>query len=132
MARSVRGRCKKRIGSSPRGGRLGPGAIETPGDYYKKDQVKSVCYVEVVSICESSKLPIIQGKIEGRDVDMLVDTGAMVTLVHERLVRNTPVNMRATNKTVSGVTGATMEVLGEADVEFQIGREKCSNRQTQF
>ena len=74
----------------------------------------------MVNLCESHKLPFIYGEIQGREAKMLIDSGAMVTLVKKELLSNTAVRITPTNKVITGVTGDSLGVLGEARVEISI------------
>ena len=71
--------------------------------------------------------------MEHRPAKMLIDTGAAVTLVHQRLLlhniletrrsntRHHPTTqIRPTNRRVTGVTGTALDIVGEATLEFSI------------
>ena len=57
---------------------------------------------------------------------MLIDSGAMVTLVHEEFIKDSSVHIHPTTKVISGVTGDSMKVVGEADVKIEIADEEYS------
>ena len=69
--------------------------------------------LKVTSLDSDRSLPVIQGLLEGRRVSVLVDTGAQVTLVHQRVVPDN-ICVTPTTKTVTGVTGAPLDIVGEA------------------
>ena len=69
--------------------------------------------LKVTSLGSDRRLPVIHGLLEGRRVNVLVDTGAQVTLVHQGVVPDN-VCVTPTTKTVTGVTGAPLDIAGEA------------------
>lgn len=54
---------------------------------------------------------------------MLIDTGAEVTLAHQRVVRPNLHNLRTCNRRLTGVTGETLEVLGALDLDLKLHNE---------
>ena len=60
------------------------------------------------------------GKVGNCPAKMLIDTGAAVTLVHQRLLNQNTYTLKPTGRKVTGVTGSTLELLGEADIELSI------------
>ena len=56
-------------------------------------------------------------------MQILVDSGAMCTLVHHKVLRDKNVSINPTTKVLTGVTGTALSVLGEADVPLSINGE---------
>jgi len=64
----------------------------------------------------------IDGKINGRQVTITVDTGAAVSLVKTAVAKGFCVRPLSGNVVLRTVTGETANVQGEADIELQLGR----------
>ena len=62
----------------------------------------------------------IEARIEGREQKCLVDTGASVSLVSRQLVPGplTPCSLKA-----RGIGGEELQVLGQAKLQFQLGKD---------
>ena len=60
------------------------------------------------------------GKVGNCPAKMLIDTGAAVTLVHQRLLKLNHTHIQPTSRRVTGVTGSALNLLGEANIELTI------------
>ena len=63
---------------------------------------------------------MVQGMVGSEKAMMLVDSGAMVTLVNLDLLKNQPVKIGVTSRRIRGVTGHTLNVVGEASIPLVI------------
>ena len=59
------------------------------------------------------------GRVGESAAKILVDSDAGATLVHKKLVPPQTI-IRRTPRRVTGVTGAELDIRGEAEVEFEI------------
>ena len=78
--------------------------------------------LKVTNISSDRRLPVIHGLLEGRRVNVLVDTGAQITMVHQRVLPDNVVVI-PTTKTVTGVTGAPLDIAGEARMSVTLNNE---------
>ena len=85
---------------------------------------KNLKCLGIIDVCEGRNLPFVKGVVQGRNVDMLVDSGAMVTLAHHNIICGQNVILRPTNRIITGVTGSPLDVMGVADLEIQLQDEK--------
>ena len=69
-------------------------------------------------------MPFVLGKVKGDLVNILVDSGAMCSLVHQKIVKGKNISITPTATVLTGVTGTPMTVLGEAEVPLEINGEK--------
>ena len=60
------------------------------------------------------------GMVGGQPIKLLVDTGAAVTLVNYDVIKNVSPKIRPTKRKIVGVTGAPLDVKGEAELELTI------------
>ena len=67
------------------------------------------------------------GYIDGRAANMLIDTGADVTLAHERIVTPNLPFMRKYNRKLAGVTGGTLVVLGSIDLKIKLHEDAANH-----
>lgn len=84
--------------------------------------------LKVVEVCQNSRLPYVNGEINGKSANILVDTGAEVTLVDEELIKDTKAVISDTHRYITGVTGAALNIVGEVNLEIKIGDEECTHK----
>ena len=60
-------------------------------------------------------------EVEGKEVRFLVDTGAEVTVITERVARLLNRGVRRTEKKLFGAGGGALEVLGEVEIAMRKG-----------
>jgi len=69
--------------------------------------------------------PTIQVQVNNEILTAFVDTGSEVTILKASVASNMPdTKIMHSSKTLQGVAGAPMSVLGEMDVGFTIGKIK--------
>ena len=74
----------------------------------------------VYSSTRVGELPYVMGMVGDRVAKMLVDSGAGATLVHKKLLVPNVTKLRKTTMRVTGVTGADLDIAGEAEVQIEI------------
>jgi len=73
--------------------------------------------------------PTIQVRVNNAVLTAFVDTGSEVTILKASVASNMPdTKILHSSKTLQGVAGAPMSVLGEMDVGFTIGKSKLLHR----
>ena len=79
-----------------------------------------VCYLPRKGFC-------VPGYIGGQQANILVDTGAEVTLAHKRVVGSSLHDLRSCNRRLTGVTGETLEVMGAIDLDIKLHNETAKH-----
>ena len=93
----------------------------TPGD---RTPATNTLYVYAST--KLGELPYALGQVGDHPAKMLIDTGAAVTLVHKRLIPpTTPI--LPTKRRVTGVTGSTLDLVGEAYLKLKINGLETSH-----
>ena len=97
---------------------MGPGSPLTSSKGNPSVTKEHLVCLKVVEVCQSSRLPYVSGEINGKSANILVDTGAEVTLVDEGLIKDTGAVISDTHRYITGVTGAALNIVGEAILVF--------------
>ena len=69
------------------------------------------------------ELPMIYGCVGNKQVTMLIDSGAMCTLVDSKVIENQPIKVVPSSRVIKGVTGHWLSVVGEARIPFLINNQ---------
>jgi len=100
--------------------------IESPKlDTDSHSVVESVCNIDFMPDLNSL---LVKGSIHDNTFSFLIDTGAMVTLIHSKLVQHDPqlrerFNENAVIRSLRAVNGQNMTILGQVPVPFTIGNK---------
>ena len=67
-------------------------------------------------------------RLAGREYPLMWDTGASISIVHEKIVRDLDLEIKRTSATASGITGHELRIVGQCIAEVHIGPRPLMHR----
>ena len=69
----------------------------------------------------------IKGKLQGHEVKLLIDSGAQANLTRKELVNKLNLQMKETNKSLTGVTGYDLQIFGNSNYNILLSDKDMIN-----